>query len=427
MNNPENQWKKNFQDALSDYEQPGLDLSWNQIEAGVKKEQRKTTIFYWLGAVSTAAVLAIFFVSVFNVPSQGQLEEKLLTSNQKIEKVQTVPSSLVAQDLCESVQTVSTSSPNSRKATVAEENLPARADIRPIVPVKQSSSEAELVTVPEETETLPTVSQERTTTETPESVSAKESDTVRPERDYPENLPSDFRALTEEREKENRISASIFAGNPWNSGNSIVHSEPVLRKAPLYNSENSNFKEAALTRPFLSNATSMKTFEKHYQPIRYGVAVNFLLTEKLSIGTGFYVSVLKSESGFSYNERNGNEISQTLWYTGLPVNLNYRFVHLGPFYAYSSVGAMAEIQASGFQKIRLLENGENHKKHFKEHPWQFSANASIGIGLDLFSGLSLFVEPGIAYYFKNHSDIVSYYTDNRFAFNLNLGFRFSFD
>ena len=231
----------------------------------------------------------------------------------------------------------------------------------------------------------------------------------------------------EKQEKRSRISASIFAGNPWDNSSSVSHNRPMLMKAPLYNTQNSGLKND-LGSPQLSNATSTNSYERYYQPIRYGLSLNFALTDDLSLGTGLYASMLRSKSGIIYNETHGNEIIQKLWYVGMPLNLNYRFVDLGPFYAYTSIGGMAEMMVSGHQEVLDLNDGSEEKTRLAGHPWQFSANANVGLGFKLVENLGIFVEPGVTYYFKNNrSDIQSFYSENRWAFSLNVGFRFHFE
>ena len=54
---------------------------------------------------------------------------------------------------------------------------------------------------------------------------------------------------------------------------------------------------------------------------------------------------------------------------------------------------------------------------------QMSANAAAGIEYNLTNHLSIYAEPGASYYFKNGSDLETYYTDKPLKFNLNVGLR----
>ena len=60
-------------------------------------------------------------------------------------------------------------------------------------------------------------------------------------------------------------------------------------------------------------------------------------------------------------------------------------------------------------------------------PLQLSVNAGIGAEWRFIPTLSLFVEPGLGYYFDNHSTIPTFYQEHPLSFNLNLGLRFSFE
>lgn len=61
-----------------------------------------------------------------------------------------------------------------------------------------------------------------------------------------------------------------------------------------------------------------------------------------------------------------------------------------------------------------------------EKPVQWSVNANAGIQFNCTDFVGIYAEPGIVYYFDNHSDIKNIYKDRPLNFNLSLGVRFSF-
>ena len=65
-------------------------------------------------------------------------------------------------------------------------------------------------------------------------------------------------------------------------------------------------------------------------------------------------------------------------------------------------------------------------KSIGSKPFQLSANIGAGVQYDLASGIGLYAEPGISYYFDDGSDIETIYKEKPLNFNLNLGVRFTF-
>ena len=57
---------------------------------------------------------------------------------------------------------------------------------------------------------------------------------------------------------------------------------------------------------------------------------------------------------------------------------------------------------------------------------QWSANASLGVQCNLVNTMSIFVEPGVSYYFNDGTNIRTIYKEKPLNFNLNLGIRFTF-
>ena len=71
-------------------------------------------------------------------------------------------------------------------------------------------------------------------------------------------------------------------------------------------------------------------------------------------------------------------------------------------------------------KIELTEQNK-----IKDGPLQFSVNSAVGFQYNASSLLGVFVEPGVAYYFNNGSDIETIYKEKPLNFNLKIGLRFN--
>lgn len=65
------------------------------------------------------------------------------------------------------------------------------------------------------------------------------------------------------------------------------------------------------------------------------------------------------------------------------------------------------------------------KTHPKDTRVQFSAGAAAGAEFRASSAFSIYLEPGLNYYFDNHSSIQNYYKAHPFTPDIKLGLRLS--
>ena len=70
-----------------------------------------------------------------------------------------------------------------------------------------------------------------------------------------------------------------------------------------------------------------------------------------------------------------------------------------------------------------MKSSENEK--IDEKPLQFSALASVGIQANFNKWLSIYFEPGMAYYFDDNTELLTIRKDKPFNFNMQLGLRFN--
>lgn len=168
--------------------------------------------------------------------------------------------------------------------------------------------------------------------------------------------------------------------------------------------------------------------EKHHKlPVRVGVSLSYSLTNRLSIGFGLCYSYLSSDFKTG-SERNYQSAHQSLHYIGLPVNVSYTFHRTSRFSFYATGGLMAEKCVSGRSELLTVSGNsrEVEKQSLTEKHLQYSTFGSVGAQMDLTKHVGLYLEPGLSFYFDNHSRVVNIYKDNPLQFNLSAGVRFSF-
>ena len=167
---------------------------------------------------------------------------------------------------------------------------------------------------------------------------------------------------------------------------------------------------------------------KHRLPIRAGISFAYNLSERLGIETGLsytnLVSDIKEGSESIYYTS-----TQKLHYIGIPFNLKYKILSWKRVDLYASAGALAEKCVSAtIDKEFILDYRKKgpESENLPGKPVQWSVNAAAGLQCNLVSSMSIFVEPGVSYYFNDGTNIPTIYKEKPLNFNLNMGIRFTF-
>lgn len=178
----------------------------------------------------------------------------------------------------------------------------------------------------------------------------------------------------------------------------------------------------------LSNNINKKTYTdiKHHMPVTIGASVKWGFSENWALETGVNYTFLYSE--LRSGAKSYIEDDQKLHYVGIPLKVQRSVWSNSIFSFYASAGGMMEKCVSGsLDRVTVDEN--NRKTYFSEDlnvkPLQFSVLASVGLQANFNKLLSLYLEPGMIYYFDDNTDILTIRKDKPFNFNLQLGLRFN--
>ncbi len=154
---------------------------------------------------------------------------------------------------------------------------------------------------------------------------------------------------------------------------------------------------------------------KHNQPITFGVSVRKYFTDRLSLSTGITYTLLSSDIKVQGDNENA-ELSQKFHYLGIPVHVNYDFYKHKVFQLYASVGGSVERAVYGKQGSKKVTNNR----------MQFAVSGGVGAQINLSKHVGFYIEPGVAYYFKDGSDFETIRSDRPFNFDINAGLRLSY-
>ena len=181
------------------------------------------------------------------------------------------------------------------------------------------------------------------------------------------------------------------------------------------NQQESNTRQGE-TQQYRTQQTSETT--RHHQPVRFGFSLRYRLNDRWSIESGLTYTRLSADFTKTVDDKSVTT-EQRLNYIGIPVTASYllwgsRYVNI-----YLSAGAMVEKMISGSRTTAGVTNSVSI------HPLQFSVNGAAGAEFRFTPQFSLYAEPGLGYWFDNGSDIPTFYQDKPLSFSLSLGLRLS--
>lgn len=164
--------------------------------------------------------------------------------------------------------------------------------------------------------------------------------------------------------------------------------------------------------PYLRQANQVIDME-HHQPISFGLSVRKSLGRGFSLETGLTYTLLSSDAKLAENDQ---KIEQKLHYLGIPLRANWNFLDKKLVTLYVSGGGMVEKCLYG--KLGSEKETVN--------PLQFSVSGAVGAQLNATKKVGIYVEPGVAYFFDDGSDVQTIRKENPFNFNIQAGIRFTY-
>ena len=173
---------------------------------------------------------------------------------------------------------------------------------------------------------------------------------------------------------------------------------------------------------------------KYSTPVSLSLYVSRDISSRWAIETGVSYTKLSSEeiweAEVNYYRNNTKTDLLTnnvkLDYLGVPLRVSYYPIKKNRLFVYVSAGGMIEKCISG-KVFTVAEKAKKEEStNLKISELQYSVTGGVGIGLQLFKPVSLFVEPGIIYYFDDGSDIMTIRKDKPFNYNIQGGLRLGF-
>mgnify|MGYP002534901500 CR=1 FL=1 len=423
-------WLNKVRDRMTDYETDEPENLWASIEsktctqvpASTGAKRRMLLLKARLRPIAAAAMLVMAVAAgiymLMSTPGLTDTPVSLAVSDDMVTEPQETVSPLMAdarmtvtsEPYAGNIRRTERSKDAAHKEIPADdtENVPDEPSRAEPETEPETGTDASLRTVPETTE---------------ESAAAGGRTDVHRRSDF----THDIAPLRHSSAREHRISVSVFSSGGTGSMQNSNRKSPAFVNST--GPDNSNWADSPKLGILVFNqGKDVSTDIRHRLPIRAGVSFAYGLTDRLGLESGL------TYTGLTSDIREGSESHyctgvQKLHYIGVPLNVKYRLISWRMLDLYGSAGALAEKCVSARVDTDYILDGRktaSDTESLSEHPLQWSVNASLGVQCRLISALSLYVEPGVSYYFDDGSSLNIIYKDKPVNFNLNLGLRFTF-
>ena len=155
---------------------------------------------------------------------------------------------------------------------------------------------------------------------------------------------------------------------------------------------------------------------KHYMPVRFGLSVGYRLGERWGLKTGVNYQRLRTD--FIQNIEQQTIVTEKSYhYVGIPLAVTYDLYASRRLKVYGKAGGEADFNVKARQVMHGMESDLTKDR------LQLSAEAGLGVQVNCVPHVSVFVEPGAAYYFDNGSATRTIFKDKPLSIDLQLGVR----
>lgn len=435
MNEMKDKWINDIRSRMDNYSEPLPVGLWEKIESEISTPAPKVIPMWrkWTSVAAAAAlVLAISSVSVWYWSTDSELKEvnSALTDNNEIRQ------EYKSDNGIHEVQTVESSDKQLQAEAV---NYSPKTIVSLVSGDNADSLNVARIAL---SENIQTVDTESTDSELKKEVDAEDEASIkenrmkrmREDRETVRRNASYLAMSDSKRSKGSGVQLGVMTGNiPYSSSNSFsgmsrlaIPTKSVSQVNDVVVGEVSDATASYSQMLFNNMGRQTYTDIKHHMPVTVGASVKWNLNEHWALESGLNYTYLYSE--LRSGAKSYIEDKQKLHYVGIPLKVQRSVWSNSIFSFYASAGGMMEKCVSGSVETVCVD--DNNRKSFGNEkldvkPLQFSVLASVGLQANFNKLLSLYLEPGMIYYFDDNTDIITIRKDKPFNFNLQLGLRFN--
>ena len=436
MNELKDKWINDIRNRMEDYSEPLPAGLWEKIDSEISAPKVIPLWKRWQSVAAAAVVvIAVSTLSVWYWGNEQSIKDVNLAGITDIESSENIePLSKLVEDGV--IKTPETNGQIAVNTVVPEKSESVYEEVLPENEVKTFVS-FEKLAVDNTEENNEVKKEDKEISEAEENVQSKEKriNMMKADRETLKRNAS-YVAMAGDKRKSgrNNVELGIMAGNIPYSSSSSFSGMSRLAMVPksissVNNSVVSDISDASATySQMLFSNMDKETYTdvKHHIPVTIGASVKWNINDKWALESGLNYTYLYSELRSGANSY--VEDKQKLHYVGIPLKVQRSIWNNSIFSLYASAGGMMEKCVSGSVETVYVDG--NTKKNYESEdlsvkPLQFSVLASLGVQANFNKYFSLYLEPGMIYYFDDNTDILTIRKDKPFNFNLQLGLRFN--
>ena len=414
----EKEWINNLRNRMEDYSEPLPEGLWGELSKELEEPKTPKVIPIWRRWQAAAAVLVLLVSSLtywfWSSPEADFRNQELAV------EVEDTPLPAQTPSLDEQVAEVKHAESFQKEPVALLANVSSKKSAgevpEEIVEVAPAS-----VALAEQEAPIESVEEEKAVKQQEVSRSAERSRKVKKSRAADrEQMERNARALKNKSDKSSGFSVGVGAGNtPYSSLNTFDGMGSFVARSAYYTSSDLNMS------PINNNGLAYSQV-KHHIPVTVGLTVAWQFHEDWALETGLNYTLLTSD--IRSGSKSYVEETQKLHYIGIPLKLHRSIWKNNWLSVYASAGGVMEKCVSGNLETVTVTNGGNRTSEntsLDVDPLQWSVTAAAGAQVNFTSRFGLYLEPGIAYYFDDHSGVETIRKEHPFNFNLQLGLRFN--
>lgn len=413
---------------MEDYSEPLPDGLWDKLETELEEQNKPKVIPLWRRWQAAAAML-ILLVSSLTYWFWSSPEADFQNQQLAVEVKDTpLPENRPIQDqVTAEVAMPGKSEPEMK--LIASTDVVLEQAVRK-VSVEEEKTDEVIVEEPEKEESK-TIKNEMLTETADTQVQQKKRLRASREADR-ERMKQNAEEAKSKSTRSSGFSLGVGAGNtPYGSLSTFDGMGSFVARSAYYVSSDLNMAPVnngglAYSQILLENAAqSPQTSVKHHMPVTIGFSLDWNLDKNWTLETGLNYTLLSSD--IRSGSKSYVEETQKLHYVGIPLKIRRSIWQNRWFSVYASVGGAVEKCVSGRLESVTVTNGGNRtseRTSLEVDPLQWSVAAAAGAQVNFTSRLGLYLEPGVAYYFDDHSGVETIRKEHPFNFNLQLGLRF---
>lgn len=413
---------------MEDYSEPLPDGLWDKLETELEEQNKPKVIPLWRRWQAAAAVL-ILLVSSLTYWFWSSPEADFQNQQLAVEVKDTpLPENRPIQDQVTAEVAMPGKSEPEMKLTASTDVVLEQAVRK--VSVEEEKTDEVIVEEPEKEESK-TIKNEMLTETADTQVQQKKRLRASREADR-ERMKQNAEEAKSKSTRSSGFSLGVGAGNtPYGSLSTFDGMGSFVARSAYYVSSDLNMALVnngglAYSQILLENAAqSPQTSVKHHMPVTIGFSLDWNLDKNWTLETGLNYTLLSSD--IRSGSKSYVEETQKLHYVGIPLKIRRSIWQNRWFSVYASVGGAVEKCVSGRLESVTVTNGGNRtseRTSLEVDPLQWSVAAAAGAQVNFTSRLGLYLEPGVAYYFDDHSGVETIRKEHPFNFNLQLGLRF---